>query len=49
MGINETDYDPLRHGLIFNTSCTTTCLAHMIKSLIDFSGTDRTVSVAETI
>ncbi|MFC1866975.1 type I glyceraldehyde-3-phosphate dehydrogenase [Thermodesulfobacteriota bacterium] len=38
MGINGNDYDPLRHNLISNASCTTTCLAHMIKPLIDRFG-----------
>ena len=46
MGINETDYDPLRHLLISNASCTTTCLSHMIKPLIDFFGADRILSAS---
>ena len=35
MGINDSDYDPRRHTIISNASCTTTCLAHMMKPLID--------------
>jgi len=38
MGINNNDYDPRRHNIISNASCTTTCLAHMIKPLIDTFG-----------
>ena len=38
MGINENDYDPRIHRIISNASCTTTCLAHMIKPLMDFFG-----------
>ena len=38
MGINHNDYDPRRHNIISNASCTTTCLAHMIKPLIDHFG-----------
>jgi glyceraldehyde 3-phosphate dehydrogenase len=38
MGINEDDYDPSRHVLISNASCTTTCLAFMIKPLLDAFG-----------
>ncbi len=35
MGINGDDYDSEKHILISNASCTTTCLAHMIKPLLD--------------
>ena len=35
MGINTNDYDPRRHTIISGASCTTTCLAHMVKPLID--------------
>lgn len=38
MGINEHDYDPKKHCLISNASCTTTCLAHMMKPLLDHFG-----------
>ncbi len=41
MGINESDYDPRQHVIISNASCTTTCLAHMIKPLLDFFGSER--------
>jgi glyceraldehyde 3-phosphate dehydrogenase len=38
MGINDNDYDPRIHHIISNASCTTTCLAHMMKPLIDYFG-----------
>ncbi len=38
MGINDNEYDPRRHNIISNASCTTTCLAHMMKPLIRHFG-----------
>lgn len=38
MGINEHDYNPARHKIISAASCTTTCLAHMFKPLINKIG-----------
>jgi glyceraldehyde 3-phosphate dehydrogenase len=46
MGINDKDYDPVRHAVISNASCTTTCLAHMIKPLLDYFGIDRVLSAS---
>lgn len=46
MGINENHFDPRRHKLISNASCTTTCLAHMIKPLIDAFGPQRILSAS---
>jgi glyceraldehyde 3-phosphate dehydrogenase len=48
MGINDNDYDPAVHSIVSNASCTTNCLAHMIKPLLDYFGLDRilTASVA---
>ncbi|MEN6438376.1 MAG: glyceraldehyde 3-phosphate dehydrogenase NAD-binding domain-containing protein [Syntrophobacter sp.] len=48
MGINDTDYDPKRHLIVSNASCTTTCLAYMVKPLLDFFGEDRILSAAMT-
>ena len=38
MGINTNDYDPRRHRIVSNASCTTNCLAHMIKPLLNYFG-----------
>lgn len=46
MGINENDFDPRRHRLVSNASCTTTCLAHMMKPLIDAFGAKRIMSAS---
>lgn len=46
MGINDADYDPARHTFISNASCTTTCLAYMIKPLMDYFGQERILSAS---
>jgi glyceraldehyde 3-phosphate dehydrogenase len=46
MGINGNDYDPKRHTLISNASCTTTCLAHMMKPLINAFGPRKIMSAS---
>ena len=38
IGINDETYEPLRHRVISAASCTTTCLAYMIKPLLDYFG-----------
>jgi glyceraldehyde 3-phosphate dehydrogenase len=46
MGINANDYDPRRHRLISCVSCTTTCLAHMMKPLINYFGPKKILSAS---
>jgi len=46
MGINDHDFDPRRHNLISNASCTTTCLAHMVKPLIQHFGASNILSAS---
>ncbi|MCP3955643.1 MAG: glyceraldehyde-3-phosphate dehydrogenase, partial [Desulfobacterales bacterium] len=46
MGINDNVYDPRIHRLISNASCTTTCLAHMMKPLLDAFGPQRILSAS---
>ena len=48
MGINDADYDPKKHLLISNASCTTTCLAYMVKPLMDYFGHRRILSASMT-
>ncbi len=46
MGINDQDYDPRIHKVISNASCTTSCLAHMFKPLLDHFGSQRVLSAS---
>jgi glyceraldehyde 3-phosphate dehydrogenase len=41
MGVNDADYDPARHHLISNASCTTNCLAPVAKVLMDSFGIEQ--------
>jgi glyceraldehyde 3-phosphate dehydrogenase len=38
MGVNDDAYDPARHDIISNASCTTNCVAPMAKVLLDTFG-----------
>jgi glyceraldehyde 3-phosphate dehydrogenase len=38
LGVNEGDYDPANHNIISNASCTTNCLAPVVKVLLDSFG-----------
>jgi glyceraldehyde 3-phosphate dehydrogenase len=41
IGVNDGEYDPERHHIISNASCTTNCLAPMAKVLVDSFGVER--------
>jgi len=45
-GINEDDYVPSQHNLISAASCTTTCLAFMMKPLLDHFGAEALLSAS---
>jgi glyceraldehyde 3-phosphate dehydrogenase len=48
MGINDMDFDPRKHLLVSHASCTTTCLAYMVKPLLDYFGAQRILSASMT-
>jgi glyceraldehyde 3-phosphate dehydrogenase len=41
MGVNEAAYDPAKHLIVSNASCTTNCLAPLVKVLDDSFGVNR--------
>ncbi len=41
MGINHNDYDPAKHHVLSNASCTTNCLVPVVRVLIDNFGFQR--------
>lgn len=46
MGINEQEYNHSKHHIISGASCTTTCLAHMVKPLLDYFGSEKIISAS---
>jgi len=38
LGVNENKYDPAKHNVISNASCTTNCLAPVVKVILETSG-----------
>ena len=38
MGVNEDEYDPIEHHVVSNASCTTNCLAPMVRVILDRFG-----------
>jgi glyceraldehyde 3-phosphate dehydrogenase len=41
LGVNDRDYDPDKHHIISNASCTTNCLATAVKPIVDTFGWQR--------
>ncbi len=41
LGVNEGEYDPAKHDVISNASCTTNCLAPMVRVLDEAVGVER--------
>ena len=41
IGVNDDQYDPAAHNIISNASCTTNCLAPVVKVLLDTFGIER--------
>ncbi|GAA1951156.1 type I glyceraldehyde-3-phosphate dehydrogenase [Brevibacterium antiquum] len=40
MGVNETDFDPSQHTVVSNASCTTNCMATIVKAVDDAIGVE---------
>lgn len=45
-GINDEEYDHTKHHIVSAASCTTTCLAYMIKPLLDYFGPEKILSAS---
>lgn len=41
MGVNQNEYDPKRHSIVSNASCTTNCLAPVCKVLLENFGIEK--------
>jgi glyceraldehyde 3-phosphate dehydrogenase len=46
IGINDDKYDHNKHHIVSAASCTTTCLAYMIKPLLDYFGQPKILSAS---
>jgi glyceraldehyde 3-phosphate dehydrogenase len=46
MGINDDVYDHANHRIISAASCTTSCLAFIVKPLLDYFGADKILSLS---
>src|SRR4030043_1174691 len=46
MGINDDIYDHTKHHIVSGASCTTTCLAYMIKPLLNYFGPKKILSAS---
>jgi glyceraldehyde 3-phosphate dehydrogenase len=46
IGINDDTYNHTKHNIISAASCTTTCLAYMIKPLLDYFGPKKILSAS---
>ncbi|MEW6067018.1 MAG: glyceraldehyde 3-phosphate dehydrogenase NAD-binding domain-containing protein [Nitrospirota bacterium] len=46
MGINDDKFDYNKHNIISAASCTTTCLAYMVKPLLDYLGSQKILSAS---
>jgi len=46
MGINDAEYNPATHHIVSNASCTTNCLAYLVKPLLDYFGLDRILTAS---
>ncbi|HXX57190.1 MAG TPA: glyceraldehyde 3-phosphate dehydrogenase NAD-binding domain-containing protein [Thermodesulfovibrionales bacterium] len=46
MGINDEVYDHTKHHVLSAASCTTTCLAYMVKPLLDYFGPKKILSLS---
>ncbi len=46
IGINDDTYDNTRHHIVSAASCTTTCLAYMIKPLLDYFGLQKVLNAS---
>ena len=45
-GINDDEYDHSQHHIVSAASCTTTCLAYMVKPLLDYFGPGKMLSLS---